>query len=56
VAVLCLFTALVVLFGARLHGRRGARWPRHRLVKAGAVGLLAQVLFLPLLSSRASSS
>ena len=48
VAVLCLFTALVVLFG-REYMERVSTVAAASSVKAGAVGLLAQVLFLPLL-------
>jgi len=48
VAVLCLFAALVVLFGRDYMERAGSMAASSSL-KAGAVGLLAQVLFLPLL-------
>jgi len=48
VAVLCLFTALVVLFGRDYMEGAGTMAAASSL-KAGAVGLLAQVLFLPLL-------
>ena len=48
VAVLCLFTALVVLFG-REYMERVSTVAAASSLKAGAVGLLAQVLFLPLL-------
>ncbi len=48
VAVLCLLAALVVLFGREYMDRAGAVASRESL-KAGAVGLLAQVLFVPLL-------
>lgn len=48
VAVLCLLAALVVLFGREYMERAGAVASRESL-KAGAVGLLAQVLFVPLL-------
>ena len=49
VAVLCLLAALVGAVRARLHGARRQRWPPSSSLKAGAVGLLAQILFLPLL-------
>jgi len=48
VAVLCLFAALVVLFGRDYMERAGTMAATSSL-KAGAVGLLAQILFLPLL-------
>lgn len=48
VAVMCLLAALVVLFGREYMERAGAIASRESL-KAGAVGLLAQVLFVPLL-------
>ncbi|HUR33504.1 MAG TPA: hypothetical protein VM032_06890 [Vicinamibacterales bacterium] len=48
VAVLCLFAALVVLFGRDYMERAGSVAAVSSL-KAGAVGLLAQILFLPLL-------
>jgi len=48
VAVLCLFAVLVVLFGRDYMERAGTMAAASSL-KAGAVGLLAQVLFLPLL-------
>jgi hypothetical protein len=48
IAVLCLFTALVVLFG-RDYMERAGDVAASSSVKAGAVGLLAQVLFVPLL-------
>jgi hypothetical protein len=48
VAVLCLFAALVVLFGRDYVERAGAMAASSSL-KAGAVGFVAQVLFLPLL-------
>ena len=48
VAVLCLLAALVVLFGRDYMERAGAVAATSAL-KAGAVGFLAQVLFLPLL-------
>jgi len=48
VAVLCLFAALVVLFGRDYVQRAGAVAATDS-VKSGAVGLAAQVLFLPLL-------
>jgi hypothetical protein len=48
VAVLCLLTALVVLFGREYADRAGAVAAASS-VKAGAVGFLAQILFLPLL-------
>lgn len=47
-AVLCLFAALVVLFG-RDHMERAGTVAATSSLKAGAVGLLAQLLFLPLL-------
>jgi hypothetical protein len=48
VAVICLLAALVVLFGRAYVDRIGAHAAAEPL-KAGAVGLLAQLLFLPLL-------
>jgi len=48
VAVLCLFAVLVVLFGRDYMERAGTMAAASSL-KAGAVGLLSQVLFLPLL-------
>lgn len=48
VAVLCLLAALVVLFGREYMERAGTVAATSSL-RAGAVGLLAQVLFLPLL-------
>jgi hypothetical protein len=48
VAVLCLFAALVVLFG-REHMERAGAIASANPLKAGAVGFLAQLLFLPLL-------
>lgn len=48
VAVLCLLAALVVLFGREYMERAGAVAAAEP-VKAGAVGLLAQILFVPLL-------
>ena len=47
-AVLCLLTALVVLLGGAYVDRVSARAVSEP-VKAGAVGFLSQVLFLPLL-------
>jgi hypothetical protein len=48
VAVLCLFCALVVLFG-RQYSERAGTLAASASLKAGLVGLLAQILFLPLL-------
>ena len=48
VAVLCLFVALVVLFG-REYMDRAASIATTEPVKAGAIGFAAQVLFIPLL-------
>ncbi|MGC4085905.1 MAG: hypothetical protein QM736_28205 [Vicinamibacterales bacterium] len=48
IAVLCLFTLLVVLFGREYMERAGAV-AASASFKAGAVGFAAQVLFLPLL-------
>jgi hypothetical protein len=48
VAVLCLFAALVVLFGRDYMERAGTVAAASSL-KAGAVGILAQILFIPLL-------
>jgi hypothetical protein len=48
VAVLCFLAVLVVLFGREYMERAGAVASASS-VKAGAVGLLAQILFLPLL-------
>ncbi|MGE0448012.1 MAG: hypothetical protein AB7Q29_00330 [Vicinamibacterales bacterium] len=48
VGVLCLLAALVVLFGRNYMERAGAIAANEAL-KAGAVGLLAQLLFIPLL-------
>lgn len=48
VCVLCLFTALVVLFGREYMERAGAV-AANASVKAGAVGFAAQILFVPLL-------
>jgi hypothetical protein len=48
VAVLCLLAALVVLFGREFTERVGAVAAESSL-KAGAIGFLAEVLFLPLL-------
>jgi len=47
-AILCLLAALVVLFGRKLHGAHG-RARRDRDVKAGAIGLLSELLFVPVL-------
>ena len=47
-AILCLLAALVVLFGQTYMERAGERAVADPL-KAGAIGLLAQVLFLPML-------
>jgi hypothetical protein len=47
-AVLCLLAALVVLFAQSYMERAGARAAADPL-KAGAIGLLAQLLFLPIL-------
>jgi hypothetical protein len=47
-AILCLLAALVVLLG-RDFMVRAAGWAAVEPVKAGAIGLLAQVLFLPVL-------
>ena len=48
IAVLCLLAALVILLGRDHVGRISARAAAEPL-KAGAIGLLAQLLFLPLL-------
>lgn len=48
VAILCLLAAMVVLIGHDSVARVGARAAAEPL-KAGAIGLLAQLLFLPLL-------
>ena len=48
VAVLCLFAALVVLFG-RQYTERAATIATTDFLKAGAIGFAAQILFLPLL-------
>jgi hypothetical protein len=48
VAVLCLLAALVVLFGREYAERAGTTAATESL-KAGAVGFIAQILFLPLL-------
>lgn len=48
VAVLCLLTALVVLFG-RDYMERAGNVAQRQSVKAGLVGFLAQLLFVPLL-------
>lgn len=48
VAVLCLLAALVLLFG-RDHAERAGAMAVGAALKSGAIGLLAQVLFLPLL-------
>ena len=48
IVVLCLLAALVVLFG-REYMERAANVAVAEPVKAGAVGLLAQILFVPLL-------
>jgi hypothetical protein len=48
VAVLCLFASLVVLFG-RDYVDRAALVATNEPFKAGAVGLAAQILFVPLL-------
>lgn len=48
VAVLCLFAALVVLFGREYMERAGSVAANASL-KAGAVGFAAQILFVPLL-------
>jgi hypothetical protein len=48
VCVLCLFAALVVLFGREYMERVGAV-AANASVKAGAVGFAAQILFVPLL-------
>jgi hypothetical protein len=48
VAILCLIAALVVLFGRDYMYRAGTVAARESL-KAGAVGLLAQILFVPIL-------
>lgn len=48
VAVLCLFAALVVLFGREYMERAGSV-AANASVKAGAVGFAAQILFVPLL-------
>jgi hypothetical protein len=48
VAILCLLAALVVLFGRDYMYRAGTVASRESL-KAGAVGLLAQILFIPVL-------
>jgi hypothetical protein len=48
VAILCLIAALVVLFGREYMYRAGTVAARESL-KAGAVGLLAQILFIPIL-------
>jgi len=47
-AILCLLAALVVLFG-RSYMERTADHAATETVKAGAIGLLAQLLFLPVL-------
>jgi hypothetical protein len=47
-ALLCLFAALVVLFASGYVDRVGAR-ARVEPLKAGVIGLLSQLLFLPLL-------
>jgi len=47
-AILCLLAALVVLFG-RSYMERTADHAAAETVKAGAIGLLAQLLFLPVL-------
>ena len=47
-AILCLLAALVVLFGREYVERAGAE-AATETVKAGAIGLLAQLLFLPVL-------
>jgi hypothetical protein len=47
-AILCLLAALVVLFG-RNYMERAAAHAANETVKAGAIGLLAQLLFLPVL-------
>ena len=48
VAVLCLFAALVVLFG-RQYMERAATIATTDFLKAGAVGLAAEIMFAPLL-------
>ena len=48
VAVLCLLVALVVLFG-REYMERAGRFAASSTLKAGAVGFLAQIFFLPVL-------
>jgi hypothetical protein len=48
IALLCMFAALVVLFAGNIVERVGQRAAAEPL-KAGAVGFLAQVLFLPVL-------
>jgi hypothetical protein len=48
VAVLCLLAALVVLFGREYAERAGAMAADASL-KAGAVGVISQIMFLPLL-------
>jgi hypothetical protein len=48
VAILCLLAALVVLLGRDYMERAGVRAAAEPL-KAGAIGLLAQILFLPVL-------
>jgi hypothetical protein len=47
-AILCLLAALVVLFG-RSYMERAADHAATETVKAGAIGFLAQLLFLPVL-------
>ena len=47
-AILCLLAALVVLFG-RTYMERTADHAATETVKAGAIGLLAQLLFIPVL-------
>ena len=46
--ILCLLTALVVLFG-RPYVERASEQAWNEPLKAGAIGVLAQILFLPVL-------